>query len=88
MFLVYSILPVSLWYPGSINVAMLEENVLIFSRFYPLSLWALPMPFGGLLSCFTLRLEAGIIAAPKQSAWNYPQQVFPGWPQILGGSLA
>lgn len=73
---------------GSFNAAMLEENVLILSLFHPLSLWALPMPFGGLLSCYTLRLETGIIASLKESTWNYSQQVFPGWPQILGGSMA
>lgn len=55
-------------------MAMLEENVLIFSRFYPLSLWALPMPFGGLLSCFTLRLEAGITAAPNNLPGTTPSR--------------
>lgn len=46
------------------------------------------MPFGGLPPCFTVRLEAGVIAPLRESAWNCHQQVFPGWPQILGGSTA
>lgn len=40
------------------------------------------------MPCFIVRLEAGVIAPLRESVWNCLQQVFPGWPQILGGSMA
>lgn len=46
------------------------------------------MPSEGLPPCFPLRPEEGIIAPLGESAWNCPQQVFPGWFHILGGSTA
>lgn len=73
---------------GSINVAMLEGDVLTLSSFHLVRPWAPPMPLGGFPLCFAMRCVAGVIAPLGESTWNCLQQVFPGWLQILGGSIA
>ena len=67
---------------------LLEGDVLTLLLFHPLSLCTSLIPSEGLPPRFPLRPEAGIIAPLGESAWNCPQQVFPGWVHIPGGSTA